>query len=44
MVQEQTIVTGMAGRYATALYELAKENRTTKEVAAALQTFREHGA
>ncbi len=31
----------MAGRYATALYQLAKDDRTTKDVAAALQTFRD---
>ena len=36
MAKEQTIVTGMAGRYATALYELAKENGAIEDVAAAL--------
>ena len=41
MAKEQTIVTGMAGRYATALYELAKENSATEEVAAALTNFRD---
>ena len=41
MAKEQTIVTGMAGRYATALYELAKENGTIEEVAAALRSFRD---
>jgi F-type H+-transporting ATPase subunit delta len=40
VAKEQTIVTGMAGRYATALYELAKEQHATEEVAAALVTFR----
>jgi F-type H+-transporting ATPase subunit delta len=41
VAKEQTIVTGMAGRYATALYELAKEDGAIEEVAAALRTF--HG-
>jgi F-type H+-transporting ATPase subunit delta len=41
VAKEQTIVTGMAGRYATALYELAKENSATEEVAAALTNFRD---
>jgi F-type H+-transporting ATPase subunit delta len=39
VAKEQTIVTGMAGRYATALYELAKENNAIEDVAAALRTF-----
>ncbi|MEA2861507.1 MAG: F-type H+-transporting ATPase subunit delta, partial [Methylobacteriaceae bacterium] len=39
MAKEQTIVTGMAGRYATALYELAKENNATDDVSAALKNF-----
>jgi F-type H+-transporting ATPase subunit delta len=41
VAKEQTIVTGMAGRYATALYELARENNATGEVSAALKTFRD---
>ena len=41
MVKEQTIVTGMAGRYATALYELAKENNAVEDVVAALRQFRD---
>lgn len=41
MAKEQTIVTGMAGRYATALYELAKENDAIEDVAAALRAFGE---
>jgi F-type H+-transporting ATPase subunit delta len=41
VAKEQTIVTGMAGRYATALYELAKENNATEEVSAALKIFRD---
>ena len=44
MVKEQTIVTGMAGRYATALYELAKENNAVEDVVAALETIPRHGA
>jgi F-type H+-transporting ATPase subunit delta len=41
VAKEQTIVTGMAGRYATALYELAKENNATDDVSAALKNFRD---
>jgi len=41
VVKEQTIVTGMAGRYATALYELAKENNAVEDVVAALRQFRD---
>jgi F-type H+-transporting ATPase subunit delta len=41
VAKEQTIVTGMAGRYATALYELAKENNATDNVSTALKNFRD---
>jgi F-type H+-transporting ATPase subunit delta len=36
---EQTIVTGMAGRYATALFELAREAQSTDAVRADLDRF-----
>lgn len=39
MAQETTIVSGMAGRYAQALYALAQEQRATDQVAADLSTF-----
>ena len=39
LAQEETIVSGMAGRYALALYELARERQQTEEVAASLATF-----
>ncbi|HXW21142.1 MAG TPA: F0F1 ATP synthase subunit delta [Roseiarcus sp.] len=39
MADEETIVSGMAGRYALALFSLAQEGRSTGEVAAALNAF-----
>ena len=39
MAQEENIVSGMAGRYASALFSLAAERQQTDEVAAALATF-----
>ena len=39
MAQETTIVSGMAGRYAQALYALAQEQNATEQVAADLSTF-----
>jgi F-type H+-transporting ATPase subunit delta len=39
LAQDQTIVTGMAGRYALALYELAKEQGLTDKVAEDLGKF-----
>ena len=39
MAVEQTIVTGMAGRYATALFELAREARAIDDVRADLDRF-----
>ena len=41
MAKEETIVSGMAGRYAEALYQLAAESRATEKVAADLKTFGE---
>ncbi|ACB93877.1 F0F1 ATP synthase subunit delta [Beijerinckia indica] len=38
---EETIVTGMAGRYAQALFSLAKESGTIDQVASDLQRLRE---
>jgi F-type H+-transporting ATPase subunit delta len=40
LAKEETLVSGMAGRYAQALFELAKESKTTDQVAADLVTFR----
>jgi F-type H+-transporting ATPase subunit delta len=39
VADEETIVSGMAGRYALALFSLAQDGHTTGEVAAALKTF-----
>ena len=39
MSQEENIVSGMAGRYASALFSLAAEGQQTDEVAAALKSF-----
>jgi F-type H+-transporting ATPase subunit delta len=39
VADEETIVSGMAGRYASALFSLAQEGHTTGEVAAALTAF-----
>ena len=39
MAQEDTIVAGMAGRYASALFSLARESNATDQVAASLDTF-----
>ena len=40
MVNEETIVSGMTGRYASALHSLASERNQTDSVRAALDTFR----
>ena len=39
MAKEETIVTGMAGRYASALFDLAREQGVTAQVAADLSAF-----
>jgi F-type H+-transporting ATPase subunit delta len=39
VAQQETIVSGMAGRYASALFGLAKEQGTTDQVATDLKTF-----
>lgn len=39
MANEETIVTGMAGRYASALFSLAQEKGATDEVGSNLQAF-----
>ena len=39
MATDDTIVEGMAGRYASALFDLAKEASKTKEVEADLDKF-----
>ena len=39
MAKEETYVTGMAGRYAQALFDLARESKTTDKVGADLDTF-----
>lgn len=39
LAQETTIVSGMAGRYAQALFALAQEQSATEQVAADLSTF-----
>jgi F-type H+-transporting ATPase subunit delta len=39
MAGEDTIVSGMAGRYATALFELAREEKATDQVKADLDAF-----
>ena len=39
MAQEDTIVAGMAGRYASALFSLAREGNSTDQVAASLDAF-----
>ena len=41
MAKEETYVSGMAGRYAQALFDLAKESNATDKVGADLITFRE---
>ncbi len=40
MAKEETIVSGMAGRYASALHALAAETGATREVGEALSTFK----
>jgi F-type H+-transporting ATPase subunit delta len=40
LAQEENIVSGMAGRYAQALFSLARDAQETDKVAAALKTFR----
>jgi F-type H+-transporting ATPase subunit delta len=39
LAQEDNIVSGMAGRYASALFSLAREKLETDQVAASLKTF-----
>lgn len=39
MAQEDTIVTGMAGRYASALFDLAQDQKAVDSVAADLKSF-----
>jgi F-type H+-transporting ATPase subunit delta len=39
LAEQQDIVTGVAGRYASALFSLARDERKTDEVAAALASF-----
>ena len=39
MADEDTIVSGMAGRYALALFSLAQDAHATAEIAAAVKTF-----
>ena len=39
VAQEDTIVAGMAGRYASALFSLAREGNSTDQVAASLDAF-----
>jgi F-type H+-transporting ATPase subunit delta len=39
VADEETIISGMAGRYASALFSLAQDGHTTGEVAAALTAF-----
>ena len=39
MAEQQDTVSGVAGRYASALFSLARDERKTEEVAAALATF-----
>jgi F-type H+-transporting ATPase subunit delta len=39
LAQEENIVSGMAGRYASALFSLAREGQQTDQVATALATF-----
>ena len=39
MAKEETYVSGMAGRYAQALFDLAKESKTTDQVAKDLSSF-----
>ncbi|MGO9673405.1 MAG: F0F1 ATP synthase subunit delta [Methylocella sp.] len=39
MAKQETLVSGMSGRYAQALFALAQETLTTEEVAADLATF-----
>ena len=41
MADEETIVSGMAGRYASALFSLAQDAHATGEIAEALKTFDE---
>ncbi len=39
MAEQDNIVSGMAGRYASALFSLARDGRSIDQVAAALKTF-----
>ena len=39
MAGEEPLISGMAGRYANALFELARENKATDEVKSDLETF-----
>jgi F-type H+-transporting ATPase subunit delta len=39
VAKDETIVSGMAGRYASALFELAQERGATEQVAADLARF-----
>jgi len=39
LAQEENIVSGMAGRYASALFSLAKDEQSTDQVAVSLKTF-----
>ena len=39
MAKEETYVSGMAGRYAQALFDLAKESKSTDKIGADLDTF-----
>jgi len=39
LAKEETIVSGMSGRYADALYQLARDSKATEKVAADLKTF-----
>jgi F-type H+-transporting ATPase subunit delta len=41
VAQDGVSLSGVAGRYASALYELASEKRATDEVAAALAAFQD---
>ena len=39
MAQDETLVSGMAGRYASALFTLAQEQKSVEPVAADLEKF-----
>jgi F-type H+-transporting ATPase subunit delta len=39
VAEQENIVSGMAGRYASALFSLARDEQSTDQVAAALKTF-----